>query len=117
MINRKPTTFLNGCTNLNDDVHAGWSSAAIEEKMKEIRGEMISRQMINRKRTTFLNGCTDLNDDAHAGWSSVIDKDAINTVCWLMEQDVQVQVSKIEKYFQNVVCNPFVTWNHLPHHS
>ncbi len=82
------------------------TSAAIKQKIKEVYGDVISRQTIDRWRIMFLDGRADLNDDVHVGQTSVIDKDMINAVSWLLEQDAQVQVSKIEKYFQNVVRNP-----------
>ncbi len=53
----------------------------------------------------FLDNSRDLNDNACASWPGITDKNAINTVCWLLELDAQVRVSKIEKYFQDVVCN------------
>ncbi len=63
--------------------------------------------MINRLRTMFLDNRTDLNDDVRAGQPNIIDEDAINTVRRLLEQ-VRVRVFKIEKYFQDVVCNPLL---------
>ncbi len=82
--------------------------AAIEWKIKKVYDKVISQQMINRCRTMFLNSRTDLNDDVHAGWPSVTDKDTIYDGCWLLEQDAMVQICEIEKYFQDVTCNPLL---------
>ncbi len=82
----------------------GLTGAAIKWKIKKVYNEVISGQMINRWRTMILDGRADLNDGIHAVRSNFIDKTQLN--CWLLEQDLQLSVSEIEKYFQDVVCNP-----------
>ncbi len=75
----------------------GLTRASIEQKIKEGYSEVISQQMINIWCTMFPDSCTDLDDNVRAGRPSITDEDAMNTVCWLLQQDLWVRVSEILK--------------------
>ncbi len=49
---------------------------------------------------------TSLVDDEHSGRPSVITEDAINMVQALIDGDRWITVAEIERYFNDVVCDP-----------
>ncbi len=85
----------------------GESASAIYRQLVEVYSDTVTYDVVKRWRHSFLEGRTSFaDDDERSGRLSVITEDAINTVQALIDSDRWITVAEIERYFNNVVCDP-----------
>ncbi len=84
----------------------GESASAIYRQLAEVYGDAVTYDVVNRWCRSFLEGQTSLADDERSGRPSVITEDAINTVQSLIDGNWRITVAEIERYFNDVVCDP-----------
>ncbi len=98
----------------------GESASAIYQQLAEVYGDTVTSDVVKRWCRSFLEGGTSLEDDERSGRPSVITEDAINTVQALIDDDRRITVAEVERYFNDVVCDPIshrtvvkIIWNRL----
>ncbi len=84
----------------------GESASAIYRQLGEVYGDAVTYDVVKRWHRSFLEGRMSLADDERSGRPSVITEDAINTVQALIDGDRWITVAEIERYFNDVVCDP-----------
>ncbi len=86
----------------------GESASAIYQQLAEVYGDAVRYSVVKRWFRSFLEGRTSLVDNECSGRPSVIKEDAINMVQVLIDGDRQITVAEIERYFNDVVCDPIL---------
>ncbi len=86
----------------------GESASAIYWQLAEVYGDAVMYDVVKRWCRSFLEGRMSLVDDERSGRLSIITEDAINTVQALIDRDRQITVAEIERYFNDVVCDPIL---------
>ncbi len=84
----------------------GESASAIYRQLAEVYSDAVTYDMVKRWCHSFFEGRTSLADDKHSGRPSNIMEDAINMVQALIDGDRRITVAEIERYFNDVVCDP-----------
>ncbi len=88
----------------------GHTASDIYVKMTEVYSNLISYNIVKRWR--HLNGHMEIADEPCQGWPSVINKDSINSVRALIEENGRITVAEIERYLlPRCGLQSSVAWN------
>ncbi len=84
----------------------GEFASAIYRQLAEVYDDTVMYDVVKKWHRSFLEGRTSLVDDERSGRPSAIAEDAINKVQALIHGDRRITVAEIERYFNDIVCDP-----------
>ncbi len=102
-----PLSILSKLGTLRYFIALGHTASDIYAKMMEVYGNSMSYDIVKWWHGKFLNDCMDIVDEPRQEQPNVINKD--NDQCsasFLIEENECITFAEINRYFQDVACNP-----------